>query len=114
MKLRTLVIVGLFSAAQAATAALTPGTGGGYYGSAWYNSGQGSVVGPYPTYQQCQTALQNALNNAVYNFGWSIVSVDYCHYNPPAPMVMHELSPVEGLDYVGGIMHEIEAARAGN
>ena len=69
-------------------------------------------MGPYPTYQQCQVALQNALDNAVNNFGWNIVSVDYCHYNPPAPMIPHELSPAESLDYVSGIMDDIKTLRA--
>ena len=71
-------------AACACTPALAdnvPGTGAGYYGEAEYDSGQGSVVGPYATWNECNQALQNAIDNAVNNFGWSVVSIDGCGYS---------------------------------
>ncbi|HPF74804.1 MAG: hypothetical protein H7A20_05375 [Rhodanobacteraceae bacterium] len=82
-----LAIMGMGSA----FAALTPGSGAGYFGGAWYDSNQGSVVGPYPTYYACNQALQAAINNATNNFGWTVTSVSPCHYNPPfAPVQKHE------------------------
>jgi hypothetical protein len=59
-----------------------PGTGAGYYGSAAYDSSQESLVGPYATWSACNDALQNAIDNAVYNFGWTVISIDGCGYNP--------------------------------
>ena len=79
------------SSGGSAFAALTPGSGAGYFGGAWYDSNQGSVVGPYPTYYACNQALQAAINNATNNFGWTVTSVSPCHYNPPfAPVQKHE------------------------
>ncbi|MCB1560469.1 MAG: hypothetical protein KDI75_05175 [Xanthomonadales bacterium] len=93
-----LVAAGLAIASiGSASAALVAGTGGGYYGSAWYNSNQGSVVGPYSTYYACNQALQAAIDNATNNFGWSVTSVSPCSYTPPfAPMqVEYELAVVD-------------------
>ena len=72
----------------AALAAPPIGSGGGYYGGAWYDSNQGSVVGPYSTYYACNQALQNALDNAVNNFGWTITSLTPCSYRPPYGTVL--------------------------
>jgi hypothetical protein len=58
-----------------------PGAGAGYFGGATYDSQQGSIVGPYPTWIECNDALQNAIDNAVYNFGWTVISIDSCGYN---------------------------------
>ena len=68
--------------AGSAHAESQPGTGAGYYGSATYDSLQGSVVGPYASWTECNDALQNAIDNAVYNFGWTVISIDGCGYNP--------------------------------
>ncbi len=112
-KCKAVLAIALISATQLASAALPAGAGGGYYGSAWYSSNQGSVVGPYSNWYDCNEALQNAMDNAVYNFGWSIVSVNPCSYNPPAVygQVLHELAPVESLNVVNGILDQVAAAR---
>jgi hypothetical protein len=69
--------------AGAAHAAPVPGTGGGYYGSAWYNSGQGSVVAGAPTWAACNSTLQESINHAVSNWGWWVVTYNPCKYRPP-------------------------------
>ena len=89
-----------------------PGTGGGYVGGSWYSSGQGSVVGPYATAIECQQALNNAINNAVNNFGWSVVSIQPCHYKPPFGQVRRELSAVESAEFATALNDQvIEAHR---
>lgn len=72
-----------------AHAAPVIGTGGGYYGSAWYDSGQGSVVAGASTWAECTSALQMSINHAVNVFGWQVVTYNPCHYRPPfGEMVM--------------------------
>ena len=89
-----------------ASAAPPVGSGGGYYGSAWYNSNQGSVVGPYSTYYACNQALQNALDNAVNNFGWTVTSIKPCSYRPPyayAPVEFELQVSAEGAGQSGDV-----------
>ena len=61
----------------------TPGQGGGYYGSAEFVGPTGMVVGPYPTYWECNAAFQAALHNHINNHGEQLESVTPCHYRPP-------------------------------
>jgi hypothetical protein len=70
-------------------AAPVVGSGGGYFGTAEYDNGAGSVVGPYATWIECSIALQNAINNAVNNFGYTLESVSPCSYTPPYSGVMN-------------------------
>ncbi len=86
------------------------GTGGGYYGSAWYDSSQGTVVGPYATYAECSQALSAAVAYKVTNFGWTVVSFQPCHFNPPFGMMSEELSALEGLEHFTLINAELKAA----
>jgi hypothetical protein len=91
-------------------AAPSAGTGGGYYGSAWYDSNQGTVVGPYATYAECNQALNAAVAYKVTQLGWSVVSFQPCYFNPPFGMVAEELSGLEGLEHFARVTAELEAA----
>lgn len=83
--------LGLALAAMgSAHAAPVVGSGGGYFGTADYGNGSGSVVGPYATWSECNNALQAAINNAVNNFGYTLVSMHPCSYTPPFSGVMYE------------------------
>ncbi len=73
-----------------AHAAPVVGSGGGYFGTANYGNGAGSVVGPYSTWAACNSALQAAINNAVNNFGYTLVSMNPCSYTPPFSGVMYQ------------------------
>lgn len=101
-----------------ASAISTPGHGDGYYGSAWYNSNQGSVVGPYSTYDACNQALQNGIDNAVNNFGWSVTSITPCSYRRSHAYadVLYELEiqvndPGESGDVATGLLFEATRLR---
>lgn len=72
-----------------AQAAPVVGSGGGYFGTADYGNGAGSVVGPYTTWAACNAALQAAINNAVNNFGYTVTAIHPCSYTPPFSGVMH-------------------------
>lgn len=111
----------LFGVSVAAHAAPPIGTGGGYYGTATYGSGQGgSVVGPYPTYAQCDAALNAAINNAVNNFGYTLTAVHYCFYRPPftgvfleyTGLVIQSPDPRESLAEATALLEEIGRVRA--
>ncbi len=78
------------AALGSAHAAPVVGSGGGYFGTADYGNGSGSVVGPYSTWSECNNALQAAIDNAVNNFGYTLVSMHPCSYTPPFSGVMHE------------------------
>ena len=83
--------LGLALAAMgSAHAAPVVGSGGGYFGTADYGNGSGSVVGPNSTWAACNNALQAAINNAVNNFGYTLVSMNPCSYTPPFSGVMHQ------------------------
>jgi len=114
-----LLTLGLgLAAVGSASAALPSGAGGGYFGSAWYNSNQGSVVGPYATYYDCNVALQAAIDNAVNNFGWQVVSVSPCHYNAPF-IYVHEhfelavaaTDPTDSGNVATGLLNEVSKLR---
>ncbi len=71
----------------AATAAAAPnnnGQGGGYHGSVKYTNASMSGVGPYATYNECVTALQQAIAHDIapppQGFGWTVAQVVPCHY----------------------------------
>lgn len=78
------------AALGSAHAAPVVGSGGGYFGTADYGNGSGSVVGPYSTWAACNNALQAAIDNAVNNFGYTLVSMHPCSYTPPFSGVMHQ------------------------
>ncbi len=103
----------------AAQAAPVVGSGGGYFGTADYANGAGSVVGPYATWAACNNALQAAINNAVNNFGYTVTSIHPCSYTPPFSGVMHvwfELkvsagTPRESGDVAGTLLDEVRRLR---
>lgn len=83
-----------------AMAAPIPGTGGGYYGSAWYDSGQGSVIAGATTWAECNNALQASINHAVSAWGWTVVTYNPCKYRPPFGQMLMEQEKV-GIE-IGG------------
>jgi len=93
--------------------------GGGYYGSAWYDSGQGSVIAGASTWAECNEVLQDAIARAI-SWGWSVVTYTPCHYQAPflyapAPHDGIEIgagSPGESAGIVGAITDEIVRARS--
>lgn len=93
--------------------------GGGYYGSAWYSSGQGSVIAGASTWAECNALLQDAISRAI-GWGWYVVTYTPCHYQPPfeymtAPEVGLEIragSAGESGGIVGAITDEIVRARS--
>lgn len=112
LKLIPLVFAAAVTLSTVTLAAPAPGTGGGYYGGAWYSSSQGSVVGPYSSAIECQQALNNAINNAVNNFGWSVVSIQPCHYNPPYGKVPPQLATAHSAEFATSLNDQvIEAHR---
>lgn len=78
------------AALGSAHAAPLVGSGGGYFGTADYVNGAGSVVGPYSSWIECNNALQAAIDNAVNNFGYTLVSMNPCSYTPPFSGVMYQ------------------------
>jgi len=58
------------------------GSGGGYYGTAWFDSNQGIVVSG-ATWYECNQALQSGISYRVSNWGWSVTSMTPCSYQPP-------------------------------
>lgn len=97
MKMQYRLLAALILTVACGMAAAVPpsGSGGGYYGQAWYDSGQGSVVGPYSTWYECNQALQDTIDYNVNMRGWSVTSINPCHYNPP----FGTASPLHGLSY---------------
>lgn len=79
----TALSVTLALGAVAGSAAPIPGTGGGYFGTAWFNSGQGIVVGAYPTWALCNYYFQQALAIRVNDWGWTVTEINPCSYQPP-------------------------------
>ena len=67
------------------TALATPpiGSGGGYFGGAWFDSGQGITSGPHSNYHSCTVALQNSIDYRVTNWGWAVVTLEPCSHTPP-------------------------------
>lgn len=109
----------LLAAAGSANAAQVVGSGGGYFGTADYSNGGGSVVGPYSSWAECNTALQAAIYNNVHNFGYTLVSMHPCSYTPPFAGVMHvdyELqvvasSPIESVGVGKVLLGEVQKIR---
>lgn len=107
------------AAVTSAQAAPVVGSGGGYFGTANYGNGAGSVVGPYGTWQECNQALQAAINNAVNNFGYTLVSMHPCSYTPPFSGVMHQWfelavvakSPRESASVGAALLREVQTIR---
>lgn len=65
------------------SAAPLVGSGGGYFGTAWFTNGSGIVVGAYPTWAECNTAFQQSLQYRVDNWGWVVSEINHCSYTPP-------------------------------
>ena len=76
--------------------------GGGYYGSAWYNSGQGSVIAGASTWADCNSQLQDAIARAL-SWGWSVVSYVPCHYQAP---FLYAPAPDDGVEITAGSADE--------
>ncbi len=94
--LKTGLALALSLAAVSAADARPPAPwGGGYYGSAWYNSGQGSVVAGAATWAECNQLLQSSINQAVFVWGWSVVTYTPCHYQAPFQYIMADKEGVE-------------------
>lgn len=95
-----------------------------YYGSADFTlTGSGLVVGPYPSYSECDAALNAAIDNAVNNQGYQIADIQPCsgHWAihggvtemEAAPYTLEVLAGTSGES--GGVAHvlleEVAAAR---
>lgn len=81
--IRSLLAALALGLATSAVAAPPVGTGGGYYGSAWFDSGQGIIVGAYPTWYECNQQLQSGIQYRVTNWGWTVTELNGCAYRPP-------------------------------
>lgn len=94
-----LILISLLACSAVTIAAPPIGSGGGYYGSAWFNSNQGIVVGPYSTWHDCNQALQGGIQYSVTNWGWSVTELNPCSYRPPFGygIVQHELALAVGI-----------------
>lgn len=110
--------LGISAAAHAAPP--IGGGGGGYYGGAEFaNSSAGATVGPYPTYAECNAALQAAINNAVNN-GYVVEEIDYCFYRPPftgvfvtyTGLAVQSTTPRESLAEALALLEEVAEVRA--
>ena len=80
--LSTLTAALVLTLSGAAMAVPPAGSGGGYYGSAWFDAGQGIVVHG-ATYSECASALQNGISYRVSNWGWTVTELNPCSYRPP-------------------------------
>ncbi|MBD8527894.1 hypothetical protein [Pseudomarimonas arenosa] len=109
------------SLALAGSALAVPpaGTGGGYYGSAWFDSDQGIVVHG-ATYSECAQALQYSINYRVNHWGWTVTELNPCSYRPPFAHVgvLDELkveiradSPEGSLDQANAVLGQIARLR---
>jgi hypothetical protein len=79
----TLLALALLAGTHAQAAPVI-GSGGGYYGSAWFTGSNGGVVvGPYSTWSACDDALQFAIDYRVTNWGWTVDTYSGCTYRPP-------------------------------
>jgi hypothetical protein len=117
---RLLVALVMIAASGMAAAVPPSGTGGGYFGTAWFTNGQGIVVGPYSTWWECDQAFQDALDYNVNVRGWTIETMNPCSYNPPFPIAApnHELSfdiddsdPDTSLDDAQRIIEKVRRLR---
>lgn len=117
---RLLIALALIVSSTMASAALTPGTGGGYFGTAWFTNGQGMIVGPYSTWFACNQQYQQSLDYNVNVRGWTIDTQTPCSYNPPASVASpnHALSfdvdssdPGTSLEDAKRIIEEIRVLR---
>lgn len=103
-----------------AVAAPVPGTGGGYYGSAWFNSGQGIVVGAFQTWAECNAALQSGIQYRVSNWGWTVTELNPCGYRPPFAVIRFEKEvalrivaddPGSSFDEVQRVLRSVQSIR---
>jgi len=100
---KTCVAMALLIGASATADARPPAPwGGGYYGSAWYNSGQGSVIAGASTWADCNAQLQDAIARAL-SWGWSVVSYVPCHYQAP---FLYAPAPDDGVEITAGSADE--------
>ncbi|TXH73841.1 MAG: hypothetical protein E6Q88_04955 [Lysobacteraceae bacterium] len=114
------IIATALSVTATAQAAPVPGTGGGYYGSVWFDSNQGGVVAGAATWAECNARLQEYIQHAITVWGWTVVKYTPCHYRPPFGEMMQEehvgmdvnaRTPIESGGVVGVITDEIIRAR---
>ncbi|MEQ1514652.1 MAG: hypothetical protein ABL934_18505 [Lysobacteraceae bacterium] len=91
----TALLIGVSTAADARPPAPW---GGGYYGSAWYSSGQGSVVAGASTWAECNSVLQDAISRAL-SWGWAVVTYVPCHYQAP---FLYAPAPDDGIEIAAG------------
>ncbi len=117
---RSLLALACLAGSSMALAAPVPGSGGGYYGTAWFNTNQGIVVGAYPTWAQCNYYFQQALNLRVNDWGWTVTQMSPCSYKPPYGTVRVERehaiavdpsSPGASLEDANRILGELQAVR---
>ncbi|MBX3724869.1 MAG: hypothetical protein KF823_03025 [Xanthomonadales bacterium] len=94
----TLFGLAVLAGASAASAAPVPGSGGGYYGTAWFNTNQGIVVGAYPTWAECNYYFQQALNLRVNDWGWTVTEINPCSYRPPFGRIRMEREHAFAID----------------
>lgn len=115
------VIAAGLSMTTTTQAARIPGTGGGYYGSAWFDSNQGAVVAGAATWTECNARLQEYIDHATSVWGWTVVSYTPCHYQEPFGQMAQEAlvgidlnarTPMESTGVVRAITDEIQRTRS--
>lgn len=115
-----IVALALIVASTMATAALTPGTGGGYFGTAWFTNGHGMIVGPYSSWSACNEAYEESLDYNVNVRGWTIATQSPCSYTPPASIAapnhgpsfdVDDSDPGTSLEDAKRIIEEVRALR---
>lgn len=118
--IKYLLALACLASATLASAAPVPGTGGGYFGSAWFTNNHGIVVGAYPTWGECNYYFQQSLNKRVNDWGWTVSEINPCSYRPPYGSIhaQHELalpvdtsSPDASLEEVNRILDELREVR---
>lgn len=120
MHFKKILAAALLAGSSLATAAPVPGSGGGYYGSAWFTNQSGIVVGAYPTWAECDYYFQQALTIRVQEWGYTVSELNPCSYKPPFGSIQFEIelgirvdpsSPVDSLDDSFRILGELKSVR---
>lgn len=115
-----LMALACLASSSLALAAPVPGSGGGYFGTAWFNVNQGIVVGAYPTWTECNYNFQQALNIRVNDWGWTVTEINPCSYQPPYGTIQvkreHAIaldpsSPEASLEEANRVLSELQALR---
>lgn len=81
--IRPLLLAAALATTGLAQAAETPGGTGAYYGGAWFNGNGGITVGPYPTWAECNAALQQALEYHYHYWGSTVATLTPCFWRLP-------------------------------